>query len=136
MLFPSETWLSTFRHLPLPDLLSIYHVDRQFRALVPNIANGYNLLLFNLAMEDMARPIETPYPVALLHRLSYVNKIESTGTERMPEYKVTIPESYRTVLTQWPVKRPPPGSTWPHAVRHHAMGYCSCDKEMYGNMWM
>lgn len=133
MPLPSELWLSIFGHLPLPDLLSVYHVDRQFRALVPNIEKGDNLILFNLAMEDMTRPVDTPYPISLADRLSYVNEVESTTIDKMPGFKVTIPELYRAVLTQWPVKRPPPGSTWPHAVRFHAMGYCSCDKEAYGD---
>jgi hypothetical protein len=39
-----------------------------------------------------------------------------------------IPDPYRTLLLEWPNSHPPAGFYWPHALRFHATGFCSCPR--------
>lgn len=118
---PNELWLDIFYRLTLADLLSAYRVDRHWRSMVPNISESVRLKLFRLAIEDILveQPSDTPHTVTLHDRLSYVMDIEMS-------FDVLIPDPYRTCLMEWPVRRPPPRLHWPHAVRFHASGFCSC----------
>lgn len=130
---PSELWLQIFGDLGLSDLLSANHVNTHWRSLIPyGDSQSDSFILFRLAMKDMEKPLDCPNPISLADRLSYVKKIEETASTKVPLRRrdrhplPTIPEPYRMVLTEWPVSRPPPGFHWPHSVRHHATGYCSC----------
>lgn len=116
---PNELWIQVFNRLSFRDLFSVCRVNRQWRSLAPAIDESPHLVLLRIALGDIHQPPKSLYPLSLADRLSYVSKIESTAN-------ITIPEPYRTVLTEWPAKQPPTGFHWPHAVRFHATGFCSC----------
>jgi hypothetical protein len=124
MALPNELWLEVFENLPVRDLLSAYRVDRRWRSLVPSISESVRLTLFKLAIKDIERPSNGLHCVSLPDRISYVSEVEGSRG-------ICIPEPYRTLLTEWPVARPPVGSHWPHAVRFHASGFCSCHRAMH-----
>src|ERR1700722_4179337 len=126
MNLPAELWLHIFEYLHLAGLLSCYRVNRVWRALVPNIKDSIHLKFFNLALGDIAQPSNMPHTVSLRDRLSYVRDIEEA-------FGVLIPEPYCSCLTEWPIKRPPPRFHWPHSVRFHASGFCSCIRESHEN---
>lgn len=124
--FPNELWINIFGHLPVTGLLSAYRVNQHWRSLVPYINDSLRRAIFNLVVRDIKEPSDSDvlHCVSLPDRISYVAEVEDS-------HGILIPEPYRTILTEWPIKRPPPGSHWPHAVRFHASGFCSCDRVMY-----
>lgn len=121
-LFPPELILEFLENLSFPDLISAYQVNKQWRVLVPKISSSLRLRLFHLAFHLYENQDGPGFSrVTLSDRCSYVSDIES-------RHRVVIPDPYRVVLTEWPVSHPPPGFHWPHAVRFHANGFCSCDR--------
>jgi len=74
-------------------------------------------------MDDIENPQDSSYSVPLGDREAYVAYIES-------KHHVRIPDEYRTVLLEWPISRPPPGTHWPHGLRFFANGFCSCGPDI------
>ncbi|KAJ6459786.1 hypothetical protein C8R47DRAFT_130523 [Mycena vitilis] len=116
-----ELLIQIIEHLSLLDLISAAQVSQQWRALVPKIDSPTRLRLLGLAFRD----VESSHPIPLDVRLSYVNKVETILDD------ITIPEPYRTVLTEWPVPNPPPGMHWPHSLRFYASGFCFCPRHTH-----
>lgn len=123
MSLPIELWLEVLNNLLFVELISAHQVNRTWRALIPSIDESTQVTLFRLALKAIAgeAATETRSPVSLQDRITYVEFIERY-------HKILIPEPYRTVLMEWPVKNPPPGYHWPDGVRRHASGFCSCDQ--------
>jgi hypothetical protein len=126
MTLPNELWLHVFGYLPLIDLLSAYRVNQHWRSLVPNIPESIRLTFFRLAIKSIEQPSNTLHTISITDRLSYLKDIEES-------FDVIIPEPYRTCLTEWPIKQPPPDLHWPHSVRFHASSFCTCFREMHEN---
>ncbi|KAJ7293941.1 hypothetical protein C8J57DRAFT_41421 [Mycena rebaudengoi] len=118
-----ELVIQFLEHLSLTDIISAMHVNQQWRALVPCISSPIRLRLLSLAFRD---GVQSPYPISIEHRQSYVHKVEL-------KHEVVIPEPYRTILMEWPSSQPPPEMHWPHSVRFHATGFCYCPRHMYDN---
>ncbi|KAF7968048.1 hypothetical protein HWV62_32114 [Athelia sp. TMB] len=125
MHIPNELWLNIFENLPLPDLFSAYAVNQRWRSLIApwrtDRKTSPRLSLFSLALQDIAEmPAATrPRHISLPQRAAYVADVEAA-------HSTTIPEPYRTVLTEWPSPRPVPGCKWSDMVLHHATGACAC----------
>lgn len=98
-------------------------MNRRWRSLAPLGGSPLQIRLFQLVLADIESPEDSPYLVPLVDREVYVAYIES-------KHKIRIPDDYRTVLLQWPISRPPPGTHWPHGLRFFADGFCSCGPEI------
>lgn len=116
---PNELWLKTFEDLPLQGLLASHCVSQLWRTLMPRIEGSIHLTLFSLAMKDIDERPDVAQPISLPARLACVAYTEII-------HNVCIPDPLRTILTEWPSQRPPPGFCWPDAVINHATGKCLC----------
>jgi len=114
---PIELILGILYHLPLPDLITLSHVDSRLRTLTPLVQHPVRRTLLCRIYKSTSKSIR----VSLPERQSYVVAIES-------EHSVIIPDPYRTLLLEWPNSHPPAGFYWPHALRFHATGFCSCPR--------
>jgi hypothetical protein len=121
-LFPPELLLEVFQYAQLPELIAAYRVNQRWRATAPHIASSLRLRLFRICFHDRASHSD-PYPLALAARRAYVQHVEDkTGCR--------LPDDYRTVLAEWPVRCAPPGIHWPHAARFFVDGDCSCSHSL------
>ncbi|KAJ7171659.1 hypothetical protein C8R43DRAFT_978973, partial [Mycena crocata] len=112
-----ELLIQILEHLALKDLIYASHVNRHWRAVVPQIDSPTRLRLLNLAFA-----VADGFPtVSHSARLHYVDTVEKS-------HQIIIPEPYRTILTEWPASAPPPGMHWPHAVLFRSEGYCTCPR--------
>ena len=114
---PIELILGILYHLPLPDLITLSHVDSILRTFTSFIQHPVRSTLLCRIYKSASNSIR----VSLPERQSYVVAIES-------EHSVIIPDPYRTLLLEWPNSHPPAGFYWPHALRFHATGFCSCPR--------
>ncbi|KAF7968046.1 hypothetical protein HWV62_32110 [Athelia sp. TMB] len=123
MQIPNELWLKIFELLPIPDLFSAYSVNQRWRSLIStwriDRKKSLRLSLFSLALKDIDEMPEVAHHIGLSQRVAYVDDVETT-------HNITIPEPYRTVLTEWPSRRPVPGCCWSDFLLYHATGQCAC----------
>ncbi|KAF7966678.1 hypothetical protein HWV62_37510 [Athelia sp. TMB] len=123
MHIPNELWLKIFELLPIPDLFSAYSVNQRWRSLIStwriDRKESLRLSLFSLALKDIDEMPEVARHIGLSQRVAYVDDVETT-------HVITIPEPYRTVLTEWPSRRPVPGCCWSDFLLYHATGQCTC----------
>lgn len=117
---PEELSLELLEFFELPGLISAYRVDRRWRSLVTHIHSPLRLEFFNLAFHE-ASSHPNNYPVSIDVRQRFVKHVED-------RVGCSLPDDFRFVLTEWPVRCPPPGYHWPHSLRFFADGFCSCNR--------
>ena len=126
MCIPNELWLKIFEFLPLLDLFSAYSANQHWRSLIStwraDCKESLRLSLFSLALKDIDKMPDVTRQIGLSRRIAYTARIEA-------RHNITIPEPYRTVLTEWPSRRPVPGFCWPDISNHYLhpdTGECIC----------